>query len=192
MKIEQAHTAFSRKTVVELTDQGIVHRRGDKLIKRINYRDIKSIQLVCDGHTPAHDKVVYKCKVVSRSGTLIFSNALFRGRDKAKMDTDYQRIVRALHKRVRECNPDVKLIEGSNFYLSCAWFCLFAGGLLMLMLPALMLFGDDQIRSRMWTKGWVFAALPMMLGGFAWPTIKRGGAKRYTFEALPVHYLPAA
>ena len=190
MKIEQKHTAFSRRTEVELTDVAIVVNRDNQPVKKIEYRAIKSIQLVCDGQGPAHDKVVYKCKIKSSCGTLIFSNALYGGRDKEKMDSNYQNIVRSLHQRVHACNPDVKLIQGSNVYLACAWFCLFAGVFCMLLLPAMMLLGDEAIRSRLWTKGWVFAALPLILGGFAWPTIKRGGAQRYSFDEIPANYLP--
>ena len=187
MKINQKHTAFSRNEHVEIRDDYITRSNKNGETVRIPFREVSSIQLIFEGYSQAHQKNVYRCLVKGAGKKLLFSNAIFGGKEKASMDKKYRQMVAALHKEVTTSNPNAKLTQGSNLYYLCGWFCLVMGIILLLALPLATLVGGGAFLLR---KAWVIGMMPVMLSGVAWPLIKRGGRNTYSADQIPVEYLP--
>lgn len=191
MKIAQRHTLFSKHEEICLTESGIARNRGEKTVKEIRYDDIKSIQLLCDGYSTAHEKVVYKCIVKSARKNLTFSNALFHD-PQPKMDDQYQKMVQKLHDKVRSNSSDTSFIQGSNTYYVLGWFILIFGSISLAAFPLLFIWavfaGEDMFP--LVRKSWIMALLPLAVMGVALPLIRLGRKSQYDPISIPQDYLP--
>ena len=191
MKIQQRHTAFSRHEEIALKSDSIVRRRDGEVRKSIRYDEIKSIQLVFEGYSQAHEKNVYRCIVRGHGKKLVFSNSLFHD-PQPKMDEEYCKIVKELHQRIGPYSDRIQFWQGSTFYHLLAWIMLIFGAILLVLFPALLIFGLTQGNeiSFLVRKLWAIALMPMLLGGVALPLLKLGKRKKYNVLELPGMYLP--
>ena len=191
MKIAQRHTLFSRREEVRLTESGISRIRGQKTVQVIRFKDIKSIQLLCDGYSTGHEKVVYKCVVRAPGKSLTFSNALYND-PQPSMDDQYQSIVRRLHRKVRSNSSETSFTQGSNIYYVLGWFILIFGSLSLAVLPLMFILA--LLEGKDWfplvRKSWVMALLPLAIMGVALPLIRLGRKSKYDPLSIPREYLP--
>ncbi len=187
MKINQRHTLFSKPEEVSLGNDALVRTRNGVEKSRIEFADVKSVTLVCDGTSPAHaGTMVYRCIVQSRTTKIVFSNALYGKKDPA-MDAKYLKVVRGLHQRLQPYADNIRFTQGNNLWFYASWAGLIASVLLLILFP-IVLFGTGNLS--VLRKLWVIVLLPVMTTGIFLPLIKKGRSKGYETTRLPAAYLP--
>ena len=191
MKIAQRHTLFSKREEIRLTKNGIARIRGERTVKEIQFKDIKSVQLLCEGYSTAHEKVVYRCIVRAPGKSLTFSNALFRD-PQTKMDTQYRKIVQKLHDKVHSNTSETKFVQGSNTYYALGWLIWILGSLslaVLTLMPIWAVFAGKGF-SPSARIPWGIALLPFGVIGVALPLIQLGKKSKYDPLLIPYDYLP--